>query len=94
MKTNPQLRVGMRIRLIKGIDHGEQPYMMWCAGNVPVGTCGTIYQRPSHPMYPDFVILAVNWDGITSKSNDTYFGMGSTYDPEYYEEVNNGTTSL
>ena len=83
------LKDGMRIKLIKGIDNGTKPYMSWCAGNVPVGTCGTIRQRPSDPRYTAWEI---KWDGIEPKSEldsrgePWYFGIGE-FNSEYYEEV-------
>ena len=85
IKYEPLPVVGMRIRLIKGMDNGKLPYMGWLAGNVPVGTYGTVYEIPPHKLYPHNHTFAVKWDGIEPE-NDGYFGLGYV-DPEYYEII-------
>ena len=87
MKAKIELVEGMRIRLIKGMNNGELPYMGWIDGNVPVGTLGTIHKRPTNPTYPNFISWEVKWDGITP-NNDGYFGIGvrdNLLESEYYE---------
>ena len=86
--NEPRPVSGMRIRLIKGMDNGKLPYMGWCAGNVPVGTEGTVYEVPLSPIeqkYHDYHIFAVKWDGIEPQNN-SYFGIG-VIDAEYYEVI-------
>ena len=94
-EAGPALRVGMRIKLIRGMPkYIRKPdecydYMGWIAGNVPVGSVGTIYKEKPMGAH-NYQSLAIHWDGIEPKPN-YYFGLGGQegdpLDIEIYEEV-------
>jgi hypothetical protein len=48
--------IGMKVKLIKGTDEsldrskpGPCTHGLWCAGRIPVGTIGTVFQIPQEP---------------------------------------------
>ena len=91
----PRLRVGMRIRLIRGMSKDIRcpddrlPYMDALAGRIPVGATGTLYQEGPFGLY-QYTVMAVRWDGITPNPG-YYFSLGkpegAPLDTEVYEEI-------
>jgi hypothetical protein len=90
-RTEPIVpRAGMRIRLRRGeirdarrpmTPDNLEPYGLWIAGEVPVGTVGTVY-RPRDKSGN----WAVRWDGIEPKPG-YYFALLRQIDPTKYEVV-------
>lgn len=95
------LRVGMRVRLVRGpwreYDRGGAPikekgrhdHEFYLAGNVPVGTCGTViraqvYDCDNRPTKRE--MWAIDYDGITPKPFRC-FGLCGPFLPYNFEEV-------
>ncbi len=76
-----ELKVGMRIRLIKGTSGRDVG--IWSAGEVPVGSVGTVYSTGDR-------VASVKFDGIDPKKG-CHFGLTSDclYNDKYelFEEV-------
>jgi hypothetical protein len=75
--ARPALRDGLRVVMARGFyDGGRDPkryrdYGLWSAGQVPLGTLGTVRPKPAEFRHgPPWCI---EWDGLTPKPG-RYFG--------------------
>ena len=71
--------IGKRVRVARGtrvdmrrVSDGYHPWMIWCAGNVPVGSEGTIVDDPNSPC-----LVQVEWDSGQKPAKGYTFGLSS-----------------
>lgn len=95
---NPCPEIGMRVKLIRGTVKGPYrhrgenqeyyDYGMWCGGNVPVGSTGTVVRKRVFPEnHPNnSTMLAIDFDGIKPKG-DYFFGIGPEPLPDSFEVI-------
>jgi len=81
--------IGKRVKIVRGTPTGHRTpgapayydVSMWCAGDVPVGSTGTIVDAPSK------CLVQVEWDHGQKPKEGYFFGLSAIRPEHGMEEI-------